>query len=63
MTEWRFARPLAVTLFSCVVATYLLFSPIGLASGAGVGALFAGLIGALAIGNAAVWAFAAKPKR
>ncbi len=56
MTEWRFAKPLAVTLFSCVVATYLLFSPIGLASAAGMGALFAGLIGAIVIGNVAVWA-------
>ncbi|MEL6877378.1 MAG: solute:sodium symporter family transporter [Pseudomonadota bacterium] len=60
MTPWRFAKPLAVTLFSCVVATYLLFSPIGLASVSGMGALFAVLIGALAIANAAVWGFAAR---
>jgi len=35
MTPWRYARPCAVTLFSCVVALYLLFSPIGLAGGPG----------------------------
>ena len=60
MTPWRFAKPLAVTLFSCVVATYLLFSPIGLASASGMGALFAVLIGILVIANAAIWALAAR---
>ena len=34
MTPWRFARPTAVTLFSGVVFLYILFSPVGLASGA-----------------------------
>ncbi len=56
LTPWPFAKPLAVTLFSCVVATYLLFSPIGVASADGPGALFATLIGALFIGNLALWA-------
>ncbi len=60
MTPWRFAKPLAVTLFSCVVATYLLFSPIGLASGAGLGAMFTASIALLVIGNIAVWVFAAR---
>ena len=56
LTPWVHARPLSVTLFSCVIATYLLFSPIGLASGEGLGGLFTALIGALALGNAALWA-------
>ena len=33
MTPWRGAIPTAILLMSLVVATYLLFSPIGLASG------------------------------
>ncbi|MHA7820018.1 MAG: solute:sodium symporter family transporter [Erythrobacter sp.] len=56
LTPWRFARPLAVTLFSCVIATYLLFSPLGVASNEGPGILFAVLISALAAGNLALWA-------
>ncbi|MEP0188899.1 MAG: solute:sodium symporter family transporter [Erythrobacter sp.] len=60
MTPWPFAKPLAVTLFSCVVATYLLFSPIGVASQAGPGIVFAALIGTLIAGNAVVWGLAAK---
>ena len=55
LTPWAYARPLSVTLFSCVVATYLLFSPIGLASGEGLGTLFAGLLGALVLANALLW--------
>ena len=56
MTPWPYAKPLAVTLLSCVVATYLLFSPIGVASGEGLGALFSILIAALVLINALVWA-------
>lgn len=56
MTPWAYARPLAVTLFSCVVATYLLFSPLGVASVGGPGAVFAGLMAALVLGNTAYWA-------
>ncbi|MCK0127378.1 solute:sodium symporter family transporter [Erythrobacter sp. F6033] len=55
MTPWRFAKPLAVSLFSCVVATYLLFSPVGLASSSGLNTLFFGLIGALFAANAILW--------
>ena len=55
MTPWAYARPLAVTLFSCVVAVYLLFSPLGVANTSGPGGLFSALIGALVIGNAAYW--------
>lgn len=31
MTPWRWALPTAIVLMACVVATYVLFSPIGLA--------------------------------
>jgi len=58
MIPWRFARPLAVTLLSCVVATYLLFSPIGLAGAAGVSAMFWPLIAALVVANAGYWGLA-----
>ena len=60
MTPWAYARPLAVTLFSCVVAVYLLFSPVGVASESGPGTLFAALIAALVVGNAAYWASAVR---
>jgi SSS family solute:Na+ symporter len=60
MTPWRFAKPLAITLFSMVVATYLLFSPIGVASESGPSALFAPLLAALAIGNAVIWMVSAR---
>ncbi|MEP3050720.1 MAG: solute:sodium symporter family transporter [Erythrobacter sp.] len=60
MTPWRFAKPLAITLFSCVVATYLLFSPLGVASASGPGMLFAALLGAIVIGNLAIWSRAGR---
>ncbi len=53
LTPWRFAIPCAVTLLSCVVALYLLFSPIGLVDG--VSAAFWPLLGLLALGNLIVW--------
>jgi SSS family solute:Na+ symporter len=55
LTPWRHARPLAVTLFSFVIATYLLFSKVGVATPDGPGMAFALSIGALALGNAAFW--------
>ena len=36
MTPWRFAIPTAILLASCIVMTYLLFSPIGLAGDMGI---------------------------
>ncbi len=59
MTPWRFARPLAITLFSCVVALYLLFSPIGLAGI--MDSLFYALIGILLMANIGIW-FRARAK-
>jgi SSS family solute:Na+ symporter len=55
MTPWRFARPLAFTLFSAVVALYLLFSPIGIVNGAFSGVFWAGMA-SLVLGNIAAWA-------
>lgn len=60
LTPWSFARPLAVTLFSCVVGAYLLFSPVGVAGEAGPGILFGVLISTLVLINAIVWAIAAR---
>lgn len=60
MTPWRFARPLAFSLLSGVVALYLVFSPLGVASDAGPGAMFAVLAAVLAVANLAVWAMAAR---
>ena len=60
MTEWRFAKPLAGTLLSCVVATYLLFSPIGVAGADGVGVWFVPLLCVLALINAIVWGLSAR---
>ena len=53
LTPWRFARPCAVTLMSCVVALYLLFSPIGLVNG--IGPLFKPLLGLLIMTNIVAW--------
>ena len=54
LTPWRFAVPCAVTLMSCVVALYLLFSPIGLVGG--LSAAFWPLIALLLLINILVWA-------
>ncbi len=35
MTPWRYAIPTAILLGACIVLTYLLFSPLGLAGGMG----------------------------
>ncbi len=55
LTPWRFARPAAFTLLSLVVALYLIFSPVGLASGE-IGASFTLAIGGLVLANLIVWA-------
>ena len=57
LTEWRFAKPLAITLFSCVIALYLLFSPLALASSGGFSAVFYSLLAVLVAANIAMWGF------
>ena len=62
MTEWRYAKPLAGTLLSCVVATYLLFSPLGVASAGGVSAWFAPLMALIVVGNVVIWGWGLRNK-
>ena len=53
LTPWKYASPCAVSLLSCVVGVYLLFSPIGLVDG--ISNYFAPLV-ALLIGlNSITW--------
>ncbi|QTD55289.1 solute:sodium symporter family transporter [Parasphingorhabdus cellanae] len=63
LTPWRFAKPLAATLFSCVVGLYLLFSSIGLASGKGMSSLFYTLMVSIILVNSIYWAWAARAGR
>ncbi|MDN3646220.1 solute:sodium symporter family transporter [Pontixanthobacter aestiaquae] len=63
MTPWHFARPMAFTLFSCVVGLYLLFSPLGLASGSGASAILPVLFGLLALANVVAWVMSARGAR
>jgi SSS family solute:Na+ symporter len=53
LTPWRYAIPCAFTLMSCVVALYLLFSPIGLVGG--LSAAFWPLMLSLLAVNVVVW--------
>jgi SSS family solute:Na+ symporter len=53
MNPWRFAIPCAVTLMTTVIATYLLFSPIGLVGG--LSNSFWPLIWILISGNILIW--------
>lgn len=53
MSPWPLAPPCAVTLFSCVVALYITFSPLGFV-GAGSAAYEPILVAVLAL-NAAIW--------
>ena len=55
MEPWRFRIPCAATLLSCVVALYLLFSPVGLVGG--LSESFWPLILLLVIGNSVLWAW------
>jgi len=59
LQPWRFAGPSAVTLISCVIGLYLVFSPIGLVGG--ISTLFWFAISALTFANMAVWLLAYKP--
>ncbi|WP_439105785.1 solute:sodium symporter family transporter [Congregibacter sp.] len=53
MTPWVYAVPCALTLLSCVVALYLLFSPLGLVGGFGPG--FVAALTALLLANVVIW--------
>jgi SSS family solute:Na+ symporter len=53
LTPWRYAIPCAFTLMSCVVALYLLFSPVGLVGG--LSAAFWPLMLSLLAVNVVVW--------
>jgi len=53
MQPWRYGIPCAVSLMSCVVGLYLLFSPVGVVGGFSV--LFLPLIWSLLTLNIAVW--------
>lgn len=53
MQPWRYGIPCAVSLMSCVVGLYLLFSPVGVVGG--FSALFAPLMGFLLALNVAFW--------
>lgn len=55
MTPWKYAKPLAITLFSCVVGLYILFSPIGLASSPSMGTIFYALLSGLLLLNIIIW--------
>lgn len=61
LTPWRFAAPTAITLFSCVIGVYLLFSPIGLSNGL-LGPIFYTLIAGLVLINLVSWTHALKVK-
>jgi SSS family solute:Na+ symporter len=58
LTPWRYAVPCAVTLMSCVVALYLLFSPIGLVGG--LSAAFWPLLSLLLLVNMVIWVRSAR---
>ena len=60
LQPWRFAGPCAVTLLSCVIGLYLLFSPIGLVGG--ISTLFWFATSVLIVANIAVWLLAYKPR-
>ena len=54
LSPWRFARPVAFGLMSCVVGLYIVFSPLGLANGE-IGTGFATAMGALVAANVVFW--------
>ncbi|MEO1658248.1 MAG: solute:sodium symporter family transporter [Pseudomonadota bacterium] len=56
ITPWRYRVPTSVTLGSCVVALYLLFSPIGLASMAGPGLIYMLSTSLIILANVILWA-------
>jgi solute:Na+ symporter, SSS family len=61
LTPWCFAKPCAFTLMSCVVALYLLFSPIGLVNGLSLA--FVPLMSAILLCNVVMWGWAIRRVR
>jgi len=55
MTPWPHAKACAVTLLSCVVGLYCLFSPLGLVASGGIGLGFGAVMATLLVINAAFW--------
>lgn len=55
LSAWRFAIPVSVTLFSLVIALYLLFSPIGIVEQQFTNLFWASLVSLLTL-NGVVWA-------
>ena len=53
LTPWKYALPCAISLLSCVVGVYLLFSPIGLVDG--IGPYFGPLVALLIVLNSVTW--------
>ena len=53
MTPWPHAKACAVTLLSCVIALYCLFSPLGVVGGMGSG--FVSVMAGLVVLNAVIW--------
>ncbi|MGY9002613.1 MAG: hypothetical protein ACKVIF_05420 [Rhodospirillales bacterium] len=60
MTPWKYGIPCATTLFSCVVATYLLFSKVGLVDG--LTSLFWVLLVMLFVINGLLWYWFSRQK-
>ena len=60
MTPWRYGIPCASTLFSCVLATYLLFSKVGLVDG--LTPLFWVLVALLVVINGGLWFWFSRKK-
>ncbi len=63
LTPWHFARPTAFTLLSCVVALYLVFSPLGLAGASGPSPVLAWAAAAIVLANGIVWTLALRRGR
>lgn len=55
MRPWRFAAPTSLSLGSAVILTYLVFSPLGIASREGFGFPFVAAAGLIVTINAAIW--------
>ena len=63
LTPWRFARPTAFTLLSCVVALYFVFSPLGLAGASGLSPVLAWAAAVIVLANGIVWTLALRRGR